>query len=201
MFARSRSRKATRAKPAQRPAGAGPLRRGSMRWLIELVSLCWRRRAAAAPALEARIEPAAEATDDEPIPLLRQQQTELRARLLVHDPATHVVRNLFVVHHELRANGWPGVEALPIKLLSRAVTEAEILGIEEPSPVMQTIVSTLRELKEAAEARVAEEALEPDWETMQVPEVSDTNFGEYELAERSWAGTVPAGLEIKLRGI
>ena len=32
-----------------------------------------------------------------------------------------------------------------------------------------------------------------------MPEVSDTNFGEFELAERSWAGTVPNGLEIPLR--
>ena len=33
---------------------------------------------------------------------------KLGARLLVHDPATQVVRNLFIVHDELRANGWAG---------------------------------------------------------------------------------------------
>ena len=36
-----------------------------------------------------------------------QQRAELGARLLVHDPATQIVRNLFIVHDELRANGWP----------------------------------------------------------------------------------------------
>ena len=45
--------------------------------------------------------------------LLMQQRAELGARLLVHDPATQIVRNLFIVHDELRANGWPGVETLP----------------------------------------------------------------------------------------
>ena len=32
-----------------------------------------------------------------------------------------------------------------------------------------------------------------------VPEVSDTNFDEYELMERSWAGTVPSGLVLSAR--
>ena len=60
--------------------------------------------------------------------LLMQQRAELGARLLVHDPATQSVRNLFIVHDELRANGWPGVETLPLKVIARALSEAEILG-------------------------------------------------------------------------
>jgi hypothetical protein len=125
-----------------------------------------------------------------------QQRAELGARLLVHDPMTQVVRNLFIVHDELRANGWPGVETLPLKVISRGLTEAEILAVDEPSEVLTTIVETLREVKLAAEARAAREALEADWEAPPMPEVSDTNFDEYELMERSWAGTVPAGLDI-----
>ena len=62
--------------------------------------------------------------------------------------------------------------------------------------MLATIIAELRELKVAAEARAAQEALEAEWEVPQVPEVSDTNFDEYELMERSWAGTVPAGLDI-----
>ncbi|MDQ6629915.1 MAG: hypothetical protein M3Z29_15940, partial [Pseudomonadota bacterium] len=121
---------------------------------------------------------------------------ELGARLLVHDPATQVVRNLFLVHDELRANGWAGVESLPLKVIARGLTEAEILASDEPSDVLATIVATLRGIQVAAEARAAREALEAEWEVPQVPEVSDTNFDEYELMERSWAGTVPAGLDI-----
>ena len=45
-------------------------------------------------------------------------------------------------------------------------------------------------------ARAARELAEAEWEVPQIPEVSDTNFDEYELMERSWAGTIPAGLEI-----
>ena len=114
-------------------------------------------------------------------------------------PATQVVRHLFMIHDELRARGWPGVEALPAKVIERGLVEAEILASLEPSDVLTTIIDTLREIKTAAEARAAVEALDAEWQTPQVPEVSDTNFDEYELMERSWAGTIPAGLEIPSR--
>lgn len=150
------------------------------------------------PRATTRTEPVA----DEPLPLLVQQRAELGARLLTHDPATQAVRHLFVVHDELRLGGWPAVEALPLKVIDRALTEAEILGGDEPSNLLTTIVESLQGLKAAAEARAAleaAEALEAEWERPQVPEVSDTNFDEYELSERSWAGTVPAGLDPPIR--
>ena len=74
--------------------------------------------------------------------LLMEQRADLGARLLVHDPATQLVRNLFVIHDELGARG-------------RART----------------------------------------------PEVSETNYDEYELMERSWVGTVPAGLDLSDRSL
>jgi hypothetical protein len=141
----------------------------------------------------ALVDPRAEPA---PMSLLMQQRAELGARLLVHDPATQIVRNLFIVHDELRANGWPGVETLPPKVISRSLGEAEILAVDEPSELWETIVAKLRELKTAVDARAATEALDADWEVPQMPEVSDTNFDEYELMERSWAGTVPAGLDL-----
>ena len=81
-------------------------------------------------------------------------------------------------------------------MISRSLDEAEILAVDEPSELWETIVAKLRELKTVADARAATEALDANWEVPQVPEVSDTNFDEYELMERSWAGTVPAGLDI-----
>jgi hypothetical protein len=131
--------------------------------------------------------------------LLMQQLAELGARLLVHDPATQPVRHLFIVHDELRNGGWEKVETLPLKVIDRALTEAEILGSDEASPVLTTIIAELRDQKASAEMRAAQDAAEVDWEKPLVPEVSDTNFDEYELMERSWAGTIPAGLELPNR--
>ena len=95
--------------------------------------------------------------------LLLEQRADLGARLLVHDPATQLVRNLFVIHDELGKRGWAGVEALPLSLVGRALTEAEILHLQEPSSLLTTIIETLRSIKISAEARAAQgvqEALE-----------------------------------------
>ena len=182
-----------------RGAAAAPAaKRGSLRWVRDVLSRSLRLqqgRSAPAAAL-------AEEADDPASPnlsLLMRQRAELGARLLVHDPATQVVRHLFVVHDELQAQGWMGVDALPTKVLERALVEAEILQGDEPSELLATIIAKLGELKAAATARDLEKALEREFETMKAPEVSDTNFDEYELMERSWAGTVPAGLELPSR--
>ena len=138
--------------------------------------------------------------------LLMEQRADLGARLLLHDPATQLVRNLFVIHDELGKRGWAGVEALPLSLVGRALTEAELLHLQEPSPVLTTIIETLRSIKINIEARAAQQvqdALEKEWEreAAAVPEVSETNYDEYELMERSWVGTVPAGLDLSDRSL
>jgi len=197
MFAKPPPRQAPQAEPAE-DRNAAP-KRGSLRWVRNVLGRSIRLEQRKNQLHVALVDPNRDPDVDKPLSLLMQQRTELGARLLVHDPATQAVRFLFVVHDELRDGGWPRVEALPAKALDRALTEAEILGIDEPSPVLTTIIDTLRELKVAAEARAAAEALEAEWEIPQVPEVSDTNFDEYELMERSWAGTVPAGLDLSGR--
>ena len=186
------ARSPTRPTPAAAPAAAA--KRGSLRWVRDVLGRSIRLEQRKNQLHVALVDPRGEA--EEPMSLLMQQRAELGARLLVHDPATQIVRNLFIVHDELRANGWTGVETLPVKVISRSLSEAEILAVDEPSEVLTTIIEKLREVKVAADARAAQEALEADWEVPQLAEVSDTNFDEYELIERSWAGTVPAGLDI-----
>jgi len=182
----------TRQAPTAAPPAAA--KRGSLRWVRDVLGRSIRLEQRKNQLHVALVDPRGE--PEEPMSLLMQQRAELGARLLVHDPATQIVRNLFIVHDELRANGWTGVENLPLKVTSRALTEAEILAVDEPSEVLATIIATLQDIKRAAEERVAREALDADWEVPQLAEVSDTNFDEYELIERSWAGTVPAGLDI-----
>lgn len=172
----------------------------SLRWVRDVLSrsiqLEQRRNPAhAAPAEARRGEPG-----DPSLGLLMEQRADLGARLLVHDPATQPVRNLFVVHDALGSRGWAGVEALPLPVIGRALTEAEILASQEASSLLTTIIETLRSLKITAEARAAQDlqdALEREWERekLLIPEVSETNYDEYELMERSWVGTVPAGLD------
>lgn len=209
-------RRMQRARPseARNPAPAARKRRGPLCWMRGLLGRSIRfarhdRQLDAAPSDpdgdyeppgRARLPAQASARPGSPSPLqpespTMQQCAELGARLLVHDPATQPVRHLFIVHGELRNGGWPDVGALSTKVIERALTEAEILASDESSPVLASIIEKLRGLKTASDARAIDEALDREWAERQLPEVSDTNFGEYELMERSWVGTVPSGLE------
>jgi hypothetical protein len=190
------------AKPSKsiesRAEPAPPVKRRSLDWVREVLGRQIRLeqgRKHQRPAVSESREDKEPAT----LPLVMQQCAEIGARLLIHDPVTQPVRHLFILHDELRNGGWERVEKLPLKVIDRALTEAEILDCSEPSPLLTTIVAELREHKAAAEARAAREAAEAEWEVPKMPEVSDTNFDEYELMERSWAGTVPAGLDVPVR--
>ena len=180
-------------------AAAPPVKRGSLRWVRDVLSRSLRLQQGRKPAPATQAGAAPDVMRDSPLSLLMRQRAELGARLLVHDPMTHVVGHLFLVHDQLQTNGWPGVDALPAKALERALFEAEILQADEPSTLLATIIDRLREAKGAVVARALEQALEREFETMKGPEVSDTNFDEFELMERSWAGTVPNGLELPSR--
>lgn len=175
---------------------AAPAKRGSLHWVRSVLS-----RSLRLEQPRQVVEPSfTDSRTDSALSLLMQQRAELGARLLVHDPATQVVRHLFIVHDELRNAGWPAVQALARTVTDRALVEAEILASDEPSPLLKTIIDALRSIKLAAaeraerEAHEALKALEAEWEIPKVPEVTDTDFDEYELMERSWAGTVPAAL-------
>lgn len=180
----------------------------SLRWVRDVLSrsiqLEHGRRQEAAPAASAKGR--APVAVDPATALLIEQRAELGARLLVHDPTTQLVRNLFLVHDELAEGGWAAVEALPPARLGLALTEAELLGQQEPSPMLTTIIETLRSIKAAGDARAAEareEVRRQEWEREQpaTPEVSETNYDEYELMERSWVGTVPGGLDLSDRAL
>ncbi len=153
---------------------------GSKRWSTGL----WRRPA---DGRKPRAEPS----------LLSQQLDDLGARLLVHDPLTQPVRNLYTVHQALGDGGWAAAEALAPAVIERAGVEGEILLSQDPSAPLRALVERLVALR--ADAVAAEEQAKTDallrdddgWEAPAVPEVSEASHEEYELMERSWIGTVP----------
>ncbi|MEO8835927.1 MAG: hypothetical protein ABI364_04235 [Caldimonas sp.] len=130
-----------------------------------------------------------------PKSLDQRMRDEIGSRLLVHDPATQAVRNLYLVHQALADRGWPAVEALPRQVLGRGLAEAEMLQSEEPSDLLEIVIARLRDSNAAAQRTELEAILrEEEWEAPAVPETSETSYDEYELMERSWIGTVPNGL-------
>ena len=125
---------------------------------------------------------------------------ELRARLLVHDPATQAVRHLYLVYKQLREGGWAGVAALEGVVVRRSLAEAEMLQGDDPSPLLGQVVERLRAISAMTEVLAeaeAEAAAKPvdsseSWAATAIPDVSETSYDEYEQMERSWIGTVPS---------
>lgn len=128
---------------------------------------------------------------------LSQLRVELQARLLAHeaDAPAQLMRHLVVVHDELGNKGWAGVDALPRKVVARALLEAELLVADEPSLLLANLIERLRDLKHEADRVEERDADLRDWAVTDIPEVSEATHDEYQQMERSWIGTVPADLE------
>jgi len=105
-----------------------------------------------------------------------------------------------LVHDELGRTGWPGVEAFPVRVVGKARIQAEMLASLEPSTVLGAFIERLRLVEVAARLReeepdpaTARPAAPEDFPDSEV-EVSQGSHEEWEVLERSWVGTVPAGL-------
>ena len=180
--------------------------RGSLGWMKDVlgrsIGLEERRNQMHVVLVEGRRAPGANLP-----PSQSQLRDELRTRLLVHDPATQTVRNLVHVYEALASGDWTVVEALPRSVMAKALSEAEMLDVQDSTPLMKMIIARLRAIGAAADVqaekdRVEKLALLKEWETPDmpdVPEVSETTFDEYEILERSWIGTVPQVLELPER--
>jgi hypothetical protein len=129
-------------------------------------------------------------------PSLSQLRAELRQRMLIqeHDEGARVMRHLAFVHDELGRSGWPGVGALPVQVLDKALVQAEMLASEEPSSALDMIIDQLRSLQLAAARRDERDSKLAEFENSTDVEVSAASHDEYDELERSWLGTIPAGL-------
>lgn len=132
---------------------------------------------------------------DEP-PSIDQLCTDLSARLLAHEPdqAAKSMRHLVLVHDALAHKGWSGVAALPAHVLHEALAQAEGLASEEDSSCLTIIIENLRPLVIGAERREERDSRMQDFRVGENLEVKDSDFAEFEDAERGWSGTVPADL-------
>ena len=181
-----------------------------MRWVKTLLGSAAPRPAKpptrpSAPAERARV-PAERARTATPSadPALEDLRHELRARIVEHtdERAPHALRHLVLVHDELGRTGWRGVEAFPVRVVAKARVQAEMLSTLDPSPIVGKFIERLRLVEVAARLR-EEEPANPGEARRQVPEefpdseveVSQASHEEFEVLERSWVGTVPAGLD------
>jgi hypothetical protein len=118
---------------------------------------------------------------------------ELGARLLTHDPqhVAKAMKQLMLVHEALASKGWPGVAALPGRVLNDALAQAETLASEESSLPLETFIEGLRPLPGAADSRAERDSCLQDF---RIVEVSESSYAEFDRLEQSWVGTTPSAL-------
>jgi hypothetical protein len=132
--------------------------------------------------------------DESPSP--SQLCAELSARLLAHEPdqTAKAMRHLVLVHDILERKGWPGVGAMSGLVLAEALSQAETLASEDPSPHLEIFIEHLRPLQAAADQRDERDSRLHDFKVGENVEVSESDYAEFEDMERSWVGTVPSKL-------
>ncbi|MDE2456537.1 MAG: hypothetical protein KGL43_23370 [Burkholderiales bacterium] len=129
---------------------------------------------------------------DHPRSLTRLRK-ELARRLdeVADTHAAEVLLPLRVVHHELGRRGWPGVEALPAKVLDKALAQAELLSGSNEAATLEPLVERLRALAATAQVREERKAQLQERESRQRIEVSEATVEEFDEMERSWVGVMP----------
>lgn len=138
-----------------------------------------------------------------PSPLDRQRE-EVRLRVLSHGAqhAGRSMRHLMYVHDELGRKGWAGVEALPLRVIAKAVVQAETLVREDPGATLPAIADRLRLILVAAEHQAsaagrpapASDVPDTDFQPGLNVDVSESTHEDFEEMERSWVGTLPPGV-------
>jgi len=132
---------------------------------------------------------------------MEELRSELCAILALHtdERAPHALRHLVAVYDELGRAGWTGVEAFPFRVLAKAHVQAEMLATLEPSTIFAAFVERLRLVEVASRLREEDELAPKREAPIEFPdsqvEVTQGSSEEYEILERSWVGTIPAGLD------
>ena len=124
----------------------------------------------------------------------RPMKRDLYLLLAQHPSSRQLMRHLDVVERTLRRGGLEALEALPIRVITKALTQLEMLvrdwsptGLAELRSRMAVMVKT-RPPETARETELRESR---GFETVFDADVSEVEHSEFEEMERSWFGQLP----------
>ena len=167
---------------------------GSVRWLKGLLGrpLELRRRDGQLHVTLVDRRRSPERVHADELALVRE---ELRARLLSQEPdhVASVMRHLVFVHDALAREGWPGLEALPSRLLGKALVQTQMLVSQLASDRLALLIDRLRVAKVTAEVREQHGKQGPHTATPGTPaavEISEATQADFEATQRSRVATV-----------
>ena len=132
---------------------------------------------------------------------VRRITRDLYVLLGQHPSSRRLVRHLAVVEHTLRTTGLRGFDALPVRVIAKALTDLESLvrdwspaGLAELRSRMAVIVKTRPMTAEPVSTLMDLLPESSDVVEVSHADISEVDHAEFEEMERSWVGTAPEGL-------
>jgi hypothetical protein len=131
---------------------------------------------------------------------VRHMKRDLYALLRQHPSSRGLMRHLATVEHALHTDGLKGFEALPVRVIARALAEMEGLvrdwsptGLAELRSRMAVIVKARPGdvLELAAKGPTTPGSVSVHADLAGPGDVSEVDHAEFEEMERSWVGVVP----------
>ena len=125
---------------------------------------------------------------------VRRMRRDLYQLLDQHPSSRQLVRHLATVEHTLGSKGLAGFEALPARVVAKALTDLDSLvrdwspiGLAELRSRMAVIVKTRPPGAEPVSTLVDQPS---EW-----ADITEVDHAEFEEMERSWVGVMPAGVQ------
>ncbi|MBC8056172.1 MAG: hypothetical protein H7Y61_06300 [Rhizobiales bacterium] len=130
---------------------------------------------------------------------VRRMRRDLYELMQQHPTSRQLMRHLDLVERTLRREGYAAVEALPVRVIAKALAQLEKLvwdwtpvGLAELRSRLAVMVKSRQ--PEAEQEAASTAALELEMATHHSPaDVTEVDHAEFEEMERSWAGRMPTG--------
>jgi len=131
---------------------------------------------------------------------VRRMRRDLYELMQQHPTSRQLMRHLDLVERTLRHEGYAAVEALPVRVITKALTQLEKLvwdwtpvGLAELRSRLAVMIKNRQ--PEAEQEAASTAALELDLVTHHnATDVTEVDHADFEEMERSWAGQMPEGL-------
>ena len=131
---------------------------------------------------------------------VRRMRRDLYELMQQHPSSRQLMRHLDLVERTLRHEGYTAVEALPVRVMAKALTQLEKLVWDWSAPGLAELRSRLAVMvknrqPEAEQDAANTAALELDMATHHgTADVTEVDHADFEEMERSWAGQMPEGV-------
>ncbi len=133
---------------------------------------------------------------------VRTMRRDLYTLMQQHPSSRKLMRHLDMVERTLRTQGYTALEALPVRVIEKALAQLENLVRDWSAPGLAELRSRLAVMvksrqPEAEQAAASTAALELDMATHAshgTTDVTEVDHATFEEMERSWIGEMPEGV-------